>query len=300
MMHTARFAVFAILLFARPAFAAGDTAAAQALFEEARTLMAKGDYANACKKLEGSQSLDPGPGTQFNLALCYEKSGRSASAWAAYLEAAAAYRASDKEWEAKARTRAAQLAPTLAKVTITAPNAPTDLKITRDGKSITSSEIGTAIPLDPGHHVIEATAPHRTKFSSAFELAAGASRTVDVVLTNEAAVTEPPPAARSESSFQTTAAYVVGGVGIAGIIFGSVAGLIAHEKNADSKKACPNDGICGDDAALRSNSQAHDWATVSTISFISGALLFAGGVVLWVTAPKSKRVGLANALTVAW
>ncbi len=300
MMHTARFAAFAILLFSTPASAAGDTAAAQALFEEARALMAKGDYTNACKKLEGSQALDPGPGTQFNLALCYEKSGRTASAWAAYLEAAAAYRATDKDWEAKANARAAQLAPTLAKVTITAAKPPPDLKVTRDGKAINASEIGAAIPLDPGHHVIEATAAHRSKFSSSFDLAAGASRTVDIVLTDEAAVTEPPPLAKSDGSFQTTAAYVASGVGIAGLVLGSVAGLVAKGKNDDSKDACPNDGVCTNDAALRSNNQAHDWATVSTIGFISGAVLVAAGVVLWVTAPKSKTVGIANGLVVTW
>ena len=48
-----------------PAAQAQNTAAAQALFQQGRDLMAKGDYDAACKKLEDSQKLDPAPGTQL-------------------------------------------------------------------------------------------------------------------------------------------------------------------------------------------------------------------------------------------
>jgi hypothetical protein len=47
---------------------ASKQAAAQALFDEAKKLMGKSDFAAACKKFEGSQELDPAPGTLFNLA----------------------------------------------------------------------------------------------------------------------------------------------------------------------------------------------------------------------------------------
>src|SRR6476620_2846381 len=68
----------------------GDArAAAQALFDSARTLMAQGNFNDACPKLEESQRLDPGVGTQFNLAVCYEAIGRNASAWSLFLEVAA-------------------------------------------------------------------------------------------------------------------------------------------------------------------------------------------------------------------
>ena len=73
----------------RPA-TASDPATATMLFNEARRLVAAGRYPDACPKFEESQRLDPGIGTQFNLADCYEHTQRIASAWALFLDVASA------------------------------------------------------------------------------------------------------------------------------------------------------------------------------------------------------------------
>ena len=84
--------------------------------------MAQGKHADACPKLEESQRLDPGIGTQFNLAVCYEQVGRTASAWSTFLDVAGAARAAGQtEREKVARQRATALEPRLIRLTITAP-----------------------------------------------------------------------------------------------------------------------------------------------------------------------------------
>ena len=61
--------------------------AAEALFKEGRTLSASGHISEACPKFEASLHLDPALGTLLNLAECYEKLGKTASAWAEYRDA---------------------------------------------------------------------------------------------------------------------------------------------------------------------------------------------------------------------
>src|SRR6266498_2939701 len=86
--------------------------------------LADGKFAEACPKLGESQRLDPGVGTQFHLADCYERIGQTASAWAGFLEAASGAKAlGQTEREKVARERAAALAPRLSKLTIVAARA---------------------------------------------------------------------------------------------------------------------------------------------------------------------------------
>ena len=67
---------------------AADPATATMLFNEGRRLVSAGHYPEACPKFEESERLDPGIGTQFNLADCYQHIDRFASAWALFLDVA--------------------------------------------------------------------------------------------------------------------------------------------------------------------------------------------------------------------
>jgi hypothetical protein len=63
---------------------AQNPAAAEALFEQARSAMAAGSYDIACARFRDSDKLDPAVGTRFNLADCEEKRGRVATAWSLF------------------------------------------------------------------------------------------------------------------------------------------------------------------------------------------------------------------------
>src|SRR5262245_60483663 len=70
----------------------GDNAVADALFQEGRKAMASGKIADACMKFADSNRIAPRLGTLLNLATCHEAQGKTASAWAEFVEATAASR----------------------------------------------------------------------------------------------------------------------------------------------------------------------------------------------------------------
>lgn len=97
----------------RPALADdSDPARARVLFDAARLLVKSGDYAEACPKFEQSLALDPGIGTEFNLADCLEHVGRTDRARGWFLDVAErAHAAGQTDREQVASERAAALAP---------------------------------------------------------------------------------------------------------------------------------------------------------------------------------------------
>src|SRR5688572_5284659 len=102
-----------------PAQDASGKAAAEALFENGVQLMKAGRFADACPKLETSQRVDPGVGTLLYLAECYERLGRTASAWATFREAESLARASNQADRARtAQARAQKLEPELSYLTV--------------------------------------------------------------------------------------------------------------------------------------------------------------------------------------
>jgi serine/threonine-protein kinase len=99
----------------------------------------------------------------MNLAVCYERQGRTASAWTTYIEAGNLAKANGKPDRARAAEgKAAALSPKLARLTIrVASGKVASLEVQRDSIVVRSPMWGTAIPLDPGAHRIVATAPGR-------------------------------------------------------------------------------------------------------------------------------------------
>lgn len=229
--------------------------------------MAEGQHQEACLKLEQSQKLRSGIGTQFNLAECHEKTGRLASAWALYQRVAAETHAlGQAEREEVARQRALALEARLGRLTVEV-TAPVDgLALEVDGVALSPERWGTATPIDPGTHQVSASAPgHETWQGNAFIPDAAARVTLEVPkLTararpaHSAPSKEPArqrrastPADRPRRSvLASRMPYIVGGVGAASVVIGGLLGLRTMAKNADAKAicvdtptACPRDQI---------------------------------------------------------
>jgi hypothetical protein len=198
-----------VLLASAPAHAqAQDQAAARALFEDGRRLLKEGKYPEACRTLEAASKLYPSPGILLNLGDCFEKVGRTASAWTEFGEAASvAARALRNDQVAEAKRRQSAVEPKLAKLTIRVPNVATGvtIAITRDETELSSVAWGEAIPVDPGPHRIRAEAPgHEPWTTTVVVTSPGQTVTVDVpVLTASPTPPAPVPVHEAEANQNT-------------------------------------------------------------------------------------------------
>jgi serine/threonine-protein kinase len=298
---------------------ARDPAGAEKLFTEARKLIDAGKYAEACPKLADSQKLDPGVGTLLNLAQCYEKMGKTATAWATYHEAAAAARANGQaDREKRAAHAADSLEPNLPKLTVTVPDAAADkgVEVKRNGTPVPKSLWGVSEPVDPGEYVIEAHAAGRRPWSTRVKAEAGRATAVILPPLDESATapaatspppdpsptTAPPPTPRdSSSSLETTssglhgqrlAAVVAGGVGFVAAGIGTVLAFSANSTYNSTNPHCTPDNFC-DPQGIDDRNTAMQRGRIATGLLIGGGVAFGAGVALWLTAPSARSDGSA-------
>lgn len=282
-----------------------EKAAAEALFQEAVDLMGQNRLEDACAKYQASHDLDPAIGTLLRLADCYDRVGRSASAWALFVEAeTVATRAQQTDRAEIAGTRAAELKERLSTVRlqIEEPGAVESLKITVDKADIPEPSWGTALPFDPGTVQIQVTAVGHKPWSTEVEVPVGPAETTvripvlermpeateaePVALTN---TSEQAPAREApEASSRATWGYVAGGVGLASLAAAGVLGYRAYALNQDSLNLCAADdsNACTTEGKnLRDD--AAQYGTYATIASGIGGGLLITGLVLVLTAPSS-------------
>lgn len=237
-----------------------DELLAQALFDEGRALLERGDHAAACPKLAESQRLDPGGGTLLNLALCHEGEGKLATA-SAELEAARAQAVKDgrKDREQLADAHLAALAPRVPRLAVELPSRPLGFEVHVDGLRLAPEALGVATKVDPGTHVVEATAPGHQPARVELRLDAGEHRTVTLprllplaALASPASPTSPtsPGAAhptRTESNPWHAASVVTAAVGGLAIGVGGVGWLVSTLQRSsgclEERSYCSEDGL---------------------------------------------------------
>lgn len=307
----ASFALVAALVSPKAALAAGSSAtekaAAEALYREAVTLMEQDQTAAACDKFAASQAIDPALGTMLRLADCYDRAGKTASAWALFEQAAATARgANQPERERIAVERGKELEARLSKVVVSlAGAAPRGLEVRLNDAMIPSASLGTALPVDPGPLRVELKAEGYRTLEKRFEIAAGpSSATLELPALEplpkeeaSAALAAPGTAnasgpASDESSpgsTQRVFAYVTGGVGVAGLIASGVLGYKAYDANESSLDQCLDDNP---NACTREGKNQRDdarkFGNFATVAGVTGGALLAASVVLFVTAPSGE------------
>jgi len=280
--------------------------AAEALFRQAKTLMAKGEFAEACEKFSASHELEPGVGTLLYLGDCYERAGRFASALDTFRQARVLAQArGDRERDHLASVRSAALEPRVPKVELrVGAEQPADLQLTMNGAPIDRREFNRALPRDSGAYELRFSAPGYEAYTTRIELRNGQGRPAVVnaprLVSLAATTSEPERAVPAEAGgTQRVLAWVLGGTGVALGIGAGVLAVLAAGKNDDSKADCdPVDPNRCNPRGVSAREDAQSLATAATVTGLLGGLSLAGGVVLYVSAPSTSETGVPNAALV--
>ncbi|HEY1535551.1 MAG TPA: hypothetical protein VGF76_16130 [Polyangiaceae bacterium] len=198
----------------------------------------------------------------------------------------------------------ASATPRIAHLVIRVTPAEAKASVAVGGKAVPDALIGSERPTDPGTHEVTATAAGYKPASTTVTLAEGGHQDITLLLERDpnavavvpptsttpavqtgAPVSPPEPAA----AHSNTAAYVLLGVGGAGLIVGGITGALAFGKASD----CPNK-VCKTQSDLDS---AKSMATVSTVTFGVGIVGVAVGTILLLTGNHQSEAPPAQALS---
>jgi hypothetical protein len=290
--------------------------------------MAGGDYVGACPKFEESYRLDQAHGTLLALALCHEAQGRWASAWKEFVAVqAASARDGRTDRAAVARTNIASLEPKISKVILEV-SAETRLlssfDVECDGSHVDLAAGDLEVPVDPGTHLFQASAPGHVPWATTVQIGSRSERPrvqVPVLEPLPVAITPPasvvasttpqgvsaetahpasPPVApanaqpRADSarrpssslSAQRIAGLVVAGVGAVAMGIGAGEGLHAIAENNDARSRCPA-SPCANVTGLSLSQSALGAATASDILLAAGSVTLAVGGYFWFSGARS-------------
>lgn len=279
-----------------------DIAQARQLGEQGAAAYAAGNYAESEKLWAAAAKLySKAPTLSLGLARAAAKNGHVVLAQEQYNKIirewgnVASPPPAFKDALEAAQREVGDVSKRVGSVTINVEGGAPSPTVTVDGVTVPNAALGLKRPVDPGKHSVHAEAPGFKPADAPFEVAEGGTAIATLKLEKApdappvaGGIGTPPPGGDQPPSkgggSNKTLAIVALGVGGAGLVFGTITGLIAVGKHGDLKDACPG-GNCPADKQSDVDSYK-TMGTLSTVGFIVGGVGIAAGAVLWFTSPK--------------
>lgn len=285
-----------------------DRATARSLAVEGQEALERKDFAAALDRFSRADAIIHAPTLLLGVARAQVGAGQWIAAQESYsriLREGVPEKSPEQFFEAiaAAQRELDALAPRIPQVLISV-IGPDTATVTIDDAPVPRAALGVRRPVDPGDHVVRASAAGFAPIEVKVTLAEGASETVALELKPAA---PPPPvkprppvaprpdqgaSASGSGSSRTVLAIAALGLGGAGLAAGAVGGVLALGKHGDLSDRCPG-GRC--DPSLKGDIDSyHAMGTLSTIGFAIGAVGVGAGTVLLLTAPRSpQRAGIS-------
>jgi hypothetical protein len=297
--------VLATMATSAPALAdTADSARARELFDRARRHVAAGECSLAIPLLEESLRYDVGVGPLLNLGDCLARAGKTASAQRYFrrAEVVAKERGDGRAEEATSRVRSLEGNVSTIVIDVPVARRTNGLVIELDGGGIPESRWGTSMPVDPGLHVIEASAPDHGRMRQTIEVRPNGGRStwmmpelVAVATTPRARPGDdstPDDDASSPSSFRRTAGILGLGTGGALVVTGAVLAIVGNVKRSEIGESCHGYGACMTptraefEEQASKNDEVRAFGVASVTTLVSGAILGGLGAFLFFTTSK--------------
>jgi hypothetical protein len=279
--------------------ATADEVRAQSLFNAAKQLRDSGQLADACPMFAESKQLALGVGITLYLADCYERMGRTASAWDQFreAEAMARERGDDKRAEV-AHARVQALSPKVDHLTVMASPEPHEgWQVLVNGAPLPPGRWNIPLAADPGDQLVTVIAPGQAPRTLRVHLdAARLAATVRIddegaalpapspvppaplAAPTASGAREPPAHETPASSGGDSARLWIGlslvGLGVAGASLG--AAFLVKKNNLIA-----NGGPCDTPSAEQ------ETTTAATVSFVAGGAALMSALVFYLTAPAA-------------
>jgi hypothetical protein len=298
-------ALLFVSVFSAAGARAGDgevSSAAQLLFNEGQRLLDEGNVTEACPKLEQSLRLEYALGTLLNVAVCHERAGKTATAWAELARAAGRAAATgQRDREQFAIARGAELEKRLSVVEIRVPPHVGTAEVRLDGSVLGKDALAAQLPLDPGEHEVMFVVPGKRPARVAIDVPAGPWRGVVEAPTLEdeppaPLVLQPPLPAPAPDRGRTMQTIGLGllATAVVGVAVGTPFGVRAFAKKSEMDDHCRGNGC--DATGIAARDDGFTAATISTIAFSVAAAALAAGVYCLVSArPARSRATVRSA-----
>jgi hypothetical protein len=260
-----------------------DSARADKLFTQAMALVEQRNYAEACPMLEESERLDPALGTQYNLALCYEKVGLLGSAWRNLVAVERLAHASGKKArEEAAREKLAAMRSRVSHLVLAVTDADATLKV--DSEVVEPADFAF-YAVDGGAHQVDATAPAKKPWhtdvmvsgTEGAELLVSVPRLADTpgrIITVQ----------KDTTNAKRVAGLVIGAVGLVGVTTAIVTGVMILRAKSTADADCTP--VCKNQDGRDAVSLGKTLLPINAVAWGIGAAGLATGAVLLILSGK--------------
>src|SRR5205814_375900 len=158
-----------------------------------------------------------GIGTQFNIAVCQQQLGKLGSAWRNFEQVVQLAGASGKKQREEAARAKLDALKTQVPTLVVRSEEPGDVIVKVDG-AIVKRESWDFVPVDPGEHTVDASAPTKQSWSKKVPAPATGTK-LEIVIPKLTVVerTQVVTVTKETSNKRRTLGFILGGVGVAGV-----------------------------------------------------------------------------------